>query len=299
MELKKSINTYLTYLRVEKRYSKHTLISYHKDLLQLHEYIDDAYGLEDVTLFKAQHLRSFVVHMVGKDLSAKTINRKVSSVRSFFGYLLRKNIIEADITEKLQSPKIPKRLPEFIKESESSKLDELIVSDDFKSIRNYTILNLFYLTGMRRSELINLEISDLDISGQRLKVLGKGNKERYIPVGNKLIKNILRYISVRNEAFPGLQERALFITIKGKKAYPKLIYNIVHKELSLITTSAKKSPHILRHSFASHLLNNGADLNAIKEMLGHANLSATQIYTHNSITKLKETYRKAHPKGKP
>jgi integrase/recombinase XerC len=244
------------------------------------------------------HLRGFVVHLVGKDLSAKTINRKVSAVRSFFSFLLRKNIISDDITEKLQSPKIPKRLPEFIKESESARLEELIIDGDFRSIRDFTIITLFYLTGMRRSELINLRTLDVDMSKHRIKVLGKGNKERYIPTNKKLEEIITTYIKARGKEFPGTEDPYLFLTVKGNRSYPKLIYNIVHKGLSTITTSAKKSPHILRHSFASHLLNNGADLNAIKEILGHANLSATQIYTHNSITKLKEAYRNAHPKGK-
>lgn len=186
MDLTESINTYLSYLRVEKRYSNHTIISYRKDLNQLCSYMLDAYDLEEVNLLKSIHLRGFLVHLVGKDLSAKTINRKVSAVRSFLSFLLRKNIITDDITEKLQSPKIPKRLPEFIKESESARLEELIIDDDFKSVRNFTIITCFYLTGMRRSELINLRLSDVDMSKHRIKVLGKGNKERYIPTNNKL-----------------------------------------------------------------------------------------------------------------
>ena len=298
MKINDGIDQFITFLKVEKRYSSHTLKAYASDLDQLQDFLETSYDLRRVELCTSQHLRSFLVHMLDNQLVAKSINRKVSTIRRFFGFLVKKEILTDDITEKLIPPKIPKRLPEFIKESETQHIRDLVVSDDFVSMRDHTIVQVFYHTGMRRAELIGLRLFDIDFAGKRIKVMGKGGKERYVPISGDLSQLLKKYMAVRSEAFPELQDGHLFLTAKGKRAYPKLIYNIVRRQLTLLTTTAKKSPHILRHSFASHLLNNGADLNAIKEILGHANLSATQVYTHNSITKLKEAYRNAHPKSR-
>ena len=298
MNLEKALNKFIDYLKVEKRYSKHTVISYTSDLIQFSTFLMKAYEINSIIDVKSRHLRSYSVFLVEENLTAKSINRKISSLRSFFSYLLRKRIIDLDPTVKMTTPKIPKRLPNYIKNSEAAQIDDLIVDNDYKSIRNFTILNIFYLTGMRRTELINLKISDIQFQDKQLKVLGKGNKERYIPISSTLETTLIKYLNIREREFGTIDNGYLLLTNKGKKMYPKLVYNIVKSQLSSITTSHKKSPHILRHSFASHLLNNGADLNAIKEILGHANLSATQIYTHNSIARLKETYKKAHPKSR-
>ncbi|NNF32644.1 MAG: tyrosine-type recombinase/integrase [Saprospiraceae bacterium] len=297
MDFTSAINQFKDHLKVNKRYSRHTLISYDTDLTQLSIYLKGQYGIDKVKGCNAQLLRSYVVHLASLNLAAKTINRKISAIRSFFGYLLRCGTIASDITERIIAPKIPKRLPEFIKESEAIKMDEWIVEEEFSSYRDYTVIELLYHTGMRRAELIQLNVSDFDFARMRVKVLGKGNKERYIPLNPGIIRILKNYLQLRNNEFPSEVPTYFFLTDKGKKVYPKYIYNVVNKLLAKVTSSSKRSPHILRHSFASHLLNNGADLNAIKEMLGHANLSATQVYTHNSIAKLKEAYMNAHPKG--
>jgi len=297
MDFTSVINQFIDHLKVNKRYSPHTLTSYDNDLSQLSNYLKGQYGINQIKGCNAQLLRSYVVHLASLNLAAKTINRKISAIRSFFGYVLKSGFIETDITERIIAPKIPKRLPEFIKESEAIKMDEWIVDEEFSSYRDYTIIELLYHTGMRRAELIELKVSDFDLERMRVKVLGKGNKERYIPLSPGIIKIIRNYLRLRNDEFPSIETSYFILTDKGKKVYPKYIYNVVNKLLTKVTSSSKRSPHILRHSFASHLLNNGADLNAIKEMLGHANLSATQVYTHNSIAKLKEAYMNAHPKG--
>ena len=298
LKFKQAIASFLQFLEVEKRYSQHTIISYRNDLYQLQKFLASNYEMEDVLRCGSQQLRSFIVHLLENGMSQKTVNRKVSTVRRFFNYLQKREIIADDITDKLIPPKIPKRLPEFIKESEGQLLQEMIVDEDFECIRDLTIVQVFYFTGIRRAELIELKLWDLDFSGKRLKVLGKGGKERYVPLAPILINVIRKYQKLRSEVFPESTCPYLFLTAKGKKLYPKGVYNIVRRQLAQLTSAKKRSPHILRHSFASHLLNNGADLNAIKEILGHANLSATQVYTHNSISKLKEAYRNAHPKSR-
>ena len=297
MIIREAIEQYIIHLSVHRRYSVHTTISYKNDLSQMADFLEQSYGVVLVKDCEPGMLRSHVVQLAVKGLTAKTINRKISSLRSFYGYLLKNEFITKDLTEKIVAPRIPKRLPEFIKESEAMEMEEWVVEESFTAYRDYTVVELLYHTGMRRSELINLDLDDLDLNRMRLKVLGKGNKERIIPLAGNIFHILKKYITLRNDSFPGIKHEALILTDKGKRSYPRMIYNIVNRLLATATTSSKRSPHILRHSFASHLLNNGADLNAIKEMLGHANLSATQVYTHNSISKLKEAYRKAHPKG--
>jgi integrase/recombinase XerC len=201
-------------------------------------------------------------------------------------------------TIKIITPKIPKRLPEFIQEKNIAQLFDNLIEGDFEEFRDRLIIELFYITGMRKIELINLSDDDIDMSNNVVKVLGKGNKERLCPLLESILSKINRYKELRDSFFEGdLHSKHLFVTSKGAKMYPKFVYNLVKSYLSTITTLNKRSPHILRHSFATHLMNGGADLNAVKELLGHANLAATQIYTHNSIEKLKEVYKNAHPKS--
>jgi integrase/recombinase XerC len=233
--------------------------------------------------------------MIQDNYTSKSVNRKISSLKSYFKYLKKIKVLKTNPMLKIVSPKLKKRLPNFIRETNIEKL----LNQDAKDLepeekRDLFIVEVLYLTGMRRSELINLKISDVDITNGQIKVLGKGNKERIVPLNPKILNKLQNHINSKNEEEPSIY---VFSTSKGKKMYDKMLYNIVKKVLSEITTSSKKSPHVLRHSFATHLSNNGADLNAIKELLGHANLAATQIYTHNSIEKLKEVYKKAHPKA--
>jgi integrase/recombinase XerC len=293
-----TIIKFAEYLEFEKRFSKNTILSYSNDLKQFKVYLKALYNsleLKDITHI---HIRSWMVDLVEKKLTAKSINRKVSTLRSFFNFLQRQKIVDSNPTAKIITPKIPKRLPSFILESQIEKLFDTIPLNNFEDTRNRLIIELIYSTGMRRSELINLRDLDVDFSNRMIKVLGKGSKERYIPIAPKMIDKLKAWIALRNKHFADKQcDVALFLTSKGKILYPKALYNIVISYLSTVTTAEKRSPHILRHSFATHLMNKGADLNAVKELLGHSSLAATQVYTHNSIEKLKEVYKKAHPKS--
>lgn len=293
----KLFDSFLSYLKAEKRYSPHTITAYKGDLEQFFAFLDVQYELKNVLHVKHIHVRSWIVHMMENEVKSRSINRKISTLKSFFNFLKRRGKIRKNPMSKVISPKIPSRLPVFIPEKiliHSLKDDFLI--EDFSLRRDLLVLELLYQTGMRRSELIELRTQDIDQKKQRIKVLGKGAKERLIPVGNALIGKIEKYMDFRSLEFEDPSE-FLLLTNKGKKMYPKFVYLIVHKYLSGISTMEKRSPHVLRHSFATHLASNGAELNAIKELLGHANLSATQIYTHNSIEKLKRIYRNSHPKG--
>jgi len=242
--------------------------------------------------------------MVTNNVTPRSINRKLSTLRSFFKYGIRKEMLPANPMLKIIPPKTPKKLPDTIP---NSKLEPLLDSEaknnklSFSSIRDFLIIELLYGTGMRRQELIDLKTDSIDRSYQQIKIIGKGNKQRIVPLTQQLIANIDLYIEFATDHFAQeeliREEDYLLLTDKGKKLYPKLVYNIVKRYLGTVTTAKKKSPHVLRHSFATHLMDNGADLNAVKELLGHSSLSATQIYTHNSIEKLKEVYKKSHPKA--
>jgi integrase/recombinase XerC len=293
------IQSFLDYLRFEKRYSQHTIISYQTDLVDFWSFMDKDYGglgLKEVT---HGFIRSWLAGLKEQKLSSRTINRKISSLRSFFKYHLRRGEIDVLPTANVTSPKISKRLPVFIKESETKELITSLgqASEDWKSLNAKMLILLFYATGMRLSELIGLKERQLDLGRQRIKVLGKGNKERVIPVSEDLIKCIHDYQRWKKEEFETTDEGVLLVTEKGRKMYPKYAWILVNKYLGQASTLDKKSPHVLRHTFATHLMNNGADLNAVKELLGHASLAATQVYTHTTIEKLKDVYRKAHPKA--
>ncbi len=286
------------YLRYERRYSDHTVRSYINDLDQFSVYLTAQLGMIDEIGLTHFHVRSWIVHLMQDNYTAKTVNRKISTLKSYFKYLKKSGHISSNPTAKVIAPKIAKRLPVVVREERiEDLLDREIDQNDFESVRNQLVIDLLYTTGIRRSELINLKVSDINHSLRQIKVIGKGNKERIIPVSDKLLESIKSYQELKE--YEQLNESIFLITTrKGKKAYPKLIYNIVHAQLSLVSTVKKRSPHILRHSFATHLANQGAELNAVKEIMGHANLSATEIYMHNSIDRLRSVYQHAHPRSK-
>lgn len=289
---------FIQYLHYEKRYSIHTIKSYQNDLEQFHFFINKTYQDKSIESISHAHIRSWMVELVENNISSKSINRKISTLRSYFNFLMKNDLVQKNPTLKIVAPKVAKKLPEFVQEKNMALLFDIIIDGDYEEFRNRLIVEFFYSTGIRRIELINIEDNDIDKANKVVKVLGKGNKERIIPLSSDFIFKIEKYIVLRNEHFEGrLSSDTLFVSNKGVKMYPKLVYNIVKSYLSTITTAKKKSPHILRHTFATHMMNQGADLNAVKELLGHANLAATQIYTHNSIEKLKEVYKKAHPKS--
>lgn len=293
-----SIQSFLDYLRYEKRYSVHTLTSYQADLIDFIDYLHTQFG--EVSLNEVNHnfIRSWLAWLKGKGLSSKSINRKISSLKSFFKYHLRTGTIESTPMINVISPKISKRLPVFVKEEDIRKLVETLNQspDSWKSLNTKMLITIFYVTGMRLSELINLRDKQIDFSKSQIKVLGKGNKERIIPVSGELIESIRNYQQLKKKEFEKADD-FLLITEKGKKLYPKYAYLLVNQVLGWASTLDKKSPHVLRHTFATHLMNKGADLNAVKELLGHSSLAATQVYTHNTIEKLKNVYKKAHPKA--
>ena len=292
------IQSFLDYLKYEKRYSPHTIISYENDLHDFSGYIDRLYGevvLKDIT---HAYVRGWLAELKQNGLAAKSLNRKISSLRSFFKYQLRTGRLDTSPMTKVIAPKNAKRLPVFIKEAETKELLQRLsnASEDWKSLNAKMLIALFYTTGMRLSELINLKEKQLDLKRSQVKVLGKGNKERIIPIGNDMIKSIEDYRQQKKKQFENTED-ALLVTEKGKKLYPKYAYLLVKHYLEEAATLEKKSPHVLRHTFATHLMNAGADLNAVKELLGHSSLASTQVYTHNTIEKLKNVYKKAHPKA--
>ncbi len=283
-----------------KKYSKSTVLAYAKDLDQFQYYINAQFECLDIIQSNHLMIRSWIVHMTKEGtVSARSINRKLSSLNGFYKYLLKKSLIQTNPMKKVIAPKVGKKLPSFITESELDKITKSpqINKNSFSILRNSVIIDLLYQTGIRRSELINTLDKDINFARKEIKVLGKGKKERYVPVSDVLLVSITKYIEVRNDYFELITDANLILSDKGTKINPKSLYNIVTFYLSSINSSDKKSPHILRHSFATHLLNNGADINAIKEMLGHANLSSTQVYTHNSVDRLIKIYKNAHPKA--
>jgi integrase/recombinase XerC len=292
------IREFLNYINFQKRYSRHTIISYENDLTGFFDFIVLQYSSFDLTEISASVIRSWLASLKENKISSKTINRKISTLKSFFKYQLKMNKIELNPISAIVSLKISKRLPSFVEQKDIDTLFRHIeFPDSWEGKTNRLLLMVFYQTGIRLSELINIKESHIDKSKGSLKVLGKGNKERIIPVNNALLREIDTYISEKNFFIDETQKEFLFINKKGKKLYAKYVYNAVKKYLGDVSTNERKSPHVLRHSFATHLTNNGADINAIKELLGHASLASTQIYTHNSIDKLKEVHKQAHPKS--
>lgn len=290
----KEFNNYITY---EKKYAKHTCKAYLSDLEQFESFLVTQYNIIYDNQITTQMVRSWVVSLVDKGTSINSIHRKISSLKSYFNYLLKKEYVNSSPVRKIILPKKKKKSVAAIEQTQMEHLLERInFEEGYEGIRNKTILELFYHTGIRSAELIGLTVGDIDNSEGYIKVLGKGNKERIIPTSPYLLKELQHYIQVRNTEF-GTDNKALFLTAKGNSIYPKLVYNIVNKYLATITSLEQKSPHTLRHTFATHLAEEGADLNAIKKLMGHASLASTQLYTHNTITRLKEVYKQAHPKS--
>jgi len=290
--------SFLQYLKFEKRYSPHTITSYDNDLTQFFTYLQKSYQITDVKAISHLQIRSWLVELMQQQITPRSINRKISTLKSFFKFCLKNKHIDKDPMRKVLSPKTSKRLPVFVEQKNIRRLlDEFKYTDDYKGVRNKLIIELFYATGMRLSELINIKLTDIDFYNGQMKVLGKGNKERLIPFNDQLKGEMKHYIEVRGKEFTDPEENYFFLTDIGNKMYPRGVYRIVNYLLKEFTTVDKKSPHVLRHTFATHMLNNGAEINAIKELLGHASLAATQVYTHNTIEKLKEVYKQAHPKA--
>ena len=290
------IERFIRYVQYEKRFSPHTIKAYETDLLQFQTFLTTY----ETTLAEATHtlVRSWVMECMEADTGAKSINRKISSLRSFYKFLQREGLVVKSPMEQVQAPKIPKRLPVIVEEAKLNTLldDEALFPSGFEGLRDRVVLELLYGTGIRLAELLGLKNSDIDDYNQQIKVLGKRNKERILPLAKPLYALLKVYIDQKNELDFTSTDK-LIVTDKGTAAYPQLIYRLVKQALGEVSTQDKKSPHILRHSFATALLNKGAELTAIKELLGHANLSATQVYTHNSIEKLKSIYKQAHPKA--
>ncbi len=291
------IQPFLDHLRFEKRYAQHTIISYQTDLEQFFAYLSSQFDSPDIPAITAMFIRSWLAEMKEEGLQSRSLNRKISSLKSFFKFQLKNEVIQQSPMTTIVSPKLNKRLPAFVEEKDMKTLfDYVEFSADWRGRTEKLVLQLFYSTGMRLSELLGLKESQVDDSLKQVKVLGKGNKERIIPVSAELVQLLRAYINEK----PVQQEEKdprIFLTEKGKPLQPRQVYSFVKQHLATVTTIQKKSPHILRHSFATHLMNNGADLNAVKELLGHSSLAATQVYTHNTIEKLKEVFRKAHPKA--
>jgi integrase/recombinase XerC len=292
-----TISSFLQYISFEKRYSKHTLTAYSNDLHSFAVFLEDAFEHHELTSVSPQMVRSWVVKLMDDGLSARSVNRKISSLNSFYRHLIIKGVVKKNPAKNISTLKSAKRIPVFVgQEQINTYLNKEIDENDFPSVRDKLVIDLLYSTGMRRAELITLTEASVDYANKTLKILGKRNKERLIPLSQQTMVQLQKYLDLKKKTFKDTGQ-FIIVTNTGKKAYPKFIYRIVNNELEGIT-STRKSPHVLRHSFATHLLNNGADLNSIKELMGHASLSATQIYTHSTIEQLKSIYTQAHPRAK-
>ena len=286
------IDNFQEYISVEKRFSKNTVISYLQDLNQFFKFLSSEFNISNITEINFHLVRHWITSLLENGLEASSVNRKISTLKTYFRFLEREGYVKENPMFKIISPKAKKRLPIFLEEEKiNNLLDDIKFESGFKGQRDKLIIELFYLTGMRLSELINIKIKDLNFNNFEVKVIGKRKKERIIPLSDKIIKSIKMIIDNKN------QEDYLFTNTKGDKLYNKMVYRVVTKYVGKVSSIKKKSPHILRHTFATHMLNNGADINAIKELLGHSNLSATQVYTHNTIEKLKKVYHQSHPRA--
>lgn len=292
-----AIDNFLNYLLQEKKYSKNTSMAYENDLNSFALFCEEMYDKNEIDNVNYAQIRSWIVALVNSGISNRSINRKVSSLKSYYKFLQKVGRIDASPLNKHQSLKVSKEIEVPFSENElASVLNIPIDEADFEAVRNKLVVELLYATGMRRSELLNLELGSIDLQGETVKVIGKRNKERYIPLIKPIIKSLKKYIELRTQINTKLSY--LFLTKKGEKLYDTLVYRIINNYFSRVSSKVKKSPHIIRHSFATHLLNQGADLNSVKELLGHSSLASTQIYTHSSMGKLKEIYNNAHPRSK-
>ncbi|MBE0422552.1 MAG: tyrosine-type recombinase/integrase [Lutibacter sp.] len=289
------ITSFLNYLALEKKYSHHTITAYQNDLNSFQIFCDQEYGDESIANVNYAQIRNWIVSLVNAKITNRTINRKVSSLKSFYKFLQKTKQIEASPLVKHQALKVLKQVQVPFSEKEIFKVLDTLDDGDFESVRNKLMVELFYSTGMRRNELINIKITDIDYVNETVKVLGKRNKERFIPLLKTVKESLMKYSAIRENL--EIKEPYLFLTKNGKKIYDTLVYRTINNYFSAVSSKAKKSPHVIRHSFATHLLNEGADLNAVKELLGHSSLASTQIYTHSSLGKLKEVYNQAHPRS--
>ncbi|MDD3861084.1 MAG: tyrosine-type recombinase/integrase [Bacteroidales bacterium] len=297
-----NIEVFIKYLSYEKRYSEHTIKSYETDLIQFRNFVlseSESKNLDKALIPDFNLIRKWMINLNNSGCTSVTINRKLSSIKSYIRFLKKEGIVFKDPFEKIISPKNKRRLPEFIQMAQMNKLDSIeFFSNDFSGLRDKFIIEMFYNTGMRLSELIELKHGDINLSGENVKVFGKRKKERIIPLNFYTINIYNKYCQLKNESGFSVDKNSyLFVTDKGNKMYGNFVYRKIVYYLGLVTGIDKKSPHVLRHTFATHMLNNGADLNVIKELLGHAGLAATQIYTHNSFEKIKNIYKRAHPRA--
>lgn len=293
-----SFTIFTEYLKLEKNYSEHTVIAYEKDLRSFAEFCKKEYEEDNIINVHYVQIRNWIVSLVESGLQNATINRKISSLKTYYKYLLKTKQIEASPLAKHKALKTAKKIQvPFSQKEMDIVLSSVEFKNDFEGVRNKTIIEMFYATGMRRSELINLKQSDIDYSSKTIRILGKRNKERLVPLLQKLETQLKKYNSYRQQ-IDNQKKEELFLTTKGNKIYSNLVYRLINDYFSIASTKVKKSPHMLRHTFATHLLNQGADLNAVKELLGHASLASTQVYTHNSLAELKNVYAKAHPRNK-
>lgn len=291
------IEKYIRYLRYEKNYSLHTEISYSEDLSQFVEFLAEHFSDTDIKHVDRDIIRMWIVSMMERKISARSVNRKLSAVKSFYRYLQKIGDVMVNPASKVNGPKVGRPIPAFANSADMEKvLDKEDYGDSFESLRDHIIIELFYVTGIRRAELIGLKDVDVDFLSETIQVTGKRNKQRLIPFSDGMKQSLEQYIAVRNKEV-GNQSSYLFVKNNGEPLYPMLVHRIVTSNLQQIETLAKVSPHVLRHSFATGMLNNGADINAVKELLGHASLAATEIYTHTSFKELKRIYNKAHPRA--
>ena len=290
------VERFLRYIKTEKRYSNLTVSAYKRDLEQFEEYLINIYELHDITKATTQMARSYIVDLKEKGEENRSINRKMSALRSFYKFCLREEAIEVSPMQGIKSLKQPKELAKFVPEHDMEKV-QFDADGDFKVVRDELLFEMLYQTGMRQAELRGLKDSDVDVMAMQIKVLGKRNKERIIPISRPLLEMIENYKKVRDEQFPERGNVILIVDDKGRAMNPTFVYRVVHRILEGVTTLEQKSPHVLRHTFATHMLNEGADIRAIQKILGHSSLSSTQIYTHNTIEQLKEIYQTAHPLG--
>lgn len=292
-----SISSFISYLKNEKKYSSHTLKAYQNDLVSFESFCKENFEEENLENIPYNYIRSWIVSLSEKGISNRTINRKLSSLKTYYNFLKKVRLIDESPLKAHKSLKVEKRVRVPFTEDEIARVISGFDNyEDFEKVRDSLMIEILYLTGMRRAELITLKVSDVDLVKNTVKVLGKRNKERLIPLLDSVTATIQRYLKLRDQIVPEVKN--FFITAKGKELYPTLVYRIINKNFSNVSTKVKKSPHILRHSFATHLLNKGADLNSVKELLGHSSLASTQVYTHNSLQEIKQMYNLAHPRSK-
>ncbi len=293
--VEETANGFYSYLQKQKRFSELTINAYKNDLSQFFGFLNSELHGFTLQSINHHHIRGFLAQLMLQKNAPSTVNRKLSAVRSFFKWLQKTGQVGSNPAGRVTGPKKAKRLPAFVQEEQLGTLFSQVKGVDFETVRNFLVADLLYQTGMRRAEILNLKETDIDIYNQQLKVTGKRNKERIIPFSTRLMVSLQNYSELKKRN--GMQNEYLLVNEKDKALSPQAIHKIVHELLSEVTTLNKRSPHVLRHSFATHLLNQGADINAVKELLGHASLAATQVYTHNTIEKLKKSYNQAHPRS--